>query len=145
MTWWCDIDLGLDNSACEHKMRILTFISLAAKAPLGEVSFEVLRTDLQLETDSETEMLVIDGKRSEVEFEEAYVSLCSTVYLVAHVLLKLVMGCLLCLCVASKWCLWWLSLPAAPSFSCIAFLESCLCGGNLYLRCNPCVCLAYPS
>ncbi|XP_065185388.1 eukaryotic translation initiation factor 3 subunit M-like isoform X2 [Sycon ciliatum] len=55
---------GLDASKCEHKMRLLTFVSLAAAAAAGEVSFATMKQDLSLETDEDAEMLVLDAIHS---------------------------------------------------------------------------------
>ena len=51
-------DIGLDYSVCEHKMQILTLLSLAVGS--SEIPFSLLSSELGVGV-SEIEQLVIDG------------------------------------------------------------------------------------
>ena len=51
-------DIGLDYSVCEHKMQLLTLISLAVGS--SEIPFSLLSSELGVGV-SEIEQLVIDG------------------------------------------------------------------------------------
>ena len=49
----------LDHASCQHKMRLLTMMSLSNKT--NELSFEVLQQQLELKLD-EIEAFIVDGR-----------------------------------------------------------------------------------